>query len=312
MEISLALGGGGIRGLAHIGVIKCLLRQGFQINAIAGTSVGGLIGAVYAAGYQPDEILAIIEKLDQSKLYTRQSSDGPSLLGYTGIANTLIELLGDTCFSDLKIPFACTAVDLHTSQEIYLNEGPIVDSLLATIAVPGVLPPKIRENAELIDGSILDPVPVNLARCLLPSSPVVAVALNPSREQWQNLPQFNILPTVSLPIPPPLVEGISRMRIAQAFRIFLQSMDITSRMMTELRLEVDRPEVIIRPDIYRFGIFDIAPPKDLIYEGYIAAQDAIPDIRRSLSWSRKLIRKIDQTVKRKQKSIVTSYGPSGC
>jgi NTE family protein len=294
MEICLALGGGGIKGIAHIGVLDCLIKEGFKIQAVAGTSVGGLVGAVYAAGYQPDEILELIVGLNQSRLYTRNPKDGPSLLGYTGVAEALIKLLGESNFSDLKIPFACTAVDLLTCQEVYLNEGLVVDALLATIAVPGIFPSKIRGEAELIDGGVLDPVPVNLSRCLAPARPVVAVALNPEREKWHQLPQFNIAPPVSFPIPPPIIEGIARMRIAQAFRIFLQSMDISARSLTELRLEADHPEVIIRPDVHEYGLLDAVNPKELVKAGYQAAEKAIPEIKRSTSWPNTLARFLRQ------------------
>jgi NTE family protein len=294
MQINLALGGGGIKGIAHIGVLDCLVKEGFTIQAVAGTSVGGLVGAVFAAGYQPDEILELIEGINQNKMYSRDPKDNPSLLGYTGIAEALIKLLGESNFTDLKIPFACTAVDINTSQEVYLNEGVVIEALLATMAVPGIFPSKKRGEAELIDGGVLDPVPVNLVRCLAPHYPVVAVALNPERERWNQLPQFNIAPPVSMPIPPPIVEGIARMRIAQAFRIFLQSIDISARSLTELRLEVDRPEVIIRPEVHEYGLLDQVNPKVLVRAGYEAARRALPEIRRSLAWPNNLLRRLHQ------------------
>jgi NTE family protein len=292
MEISLALGGGGAKGIAHIGVLDCLIKAGFKIRSIAGTSAGGLIGAVYAAGYEPGEILAVIESLNQDRLFTRRPTDGPSLLGYTGLAEMLTEVLGEISFDDLKISFACTAVDLRTSEEIYLGKGRVVDAVLATIAVPGIFPPKLRGEAELIDGSILDPVPVNLARCLSPDLPVVAVALNPERVKWHQVPQFHVLSPVPLPIPSPLMEGISRMRVARAFQIFIQSIDVTARMMTELRLEVDSPDVIIRPEVHQYGLLDAVPPRDLFRHGYLAAEGMIPQIHKTLSWSKNLRRKL--------------------
>jgi NTE family protein len=298
MEISLALGGGGIKGIAHIGVIDCLVKAGFIIRSIAGTSMGGLIGAVYAAGYSPNEMQAIIESINPNRMYARQATDRPSLLGYTGLAEALVEVLGESQFTDLKIQFACTAVDIRTSQEVYLNDGLVIDAVLATIAVPGVLPPKLRGESELVDGGILDPVPVNLARYMCPKLPVVAVVLNPDRDDWQQLPQFNIIPPVRLPIPSPLVEGIARMRVAQAFQTFLHSMDITGRMLTELRLEVDRPEVIIRPDVHQYGMFDAVLPKDLIPAGYAAAERAIPQIRKTYSWPNTMLRILRQPPRR--------------
>lgn len=292
MEISLALGGGGIKGIAHIGVIDCLEKAGYKIRAVAGTSAGGLVGAVYAAGYRPGEILSLLQNMNSHKLYARGPNDGPSLLGYTGLAQIMIDVLGESNFSDLVIPFACTAVDTHTAQEIYINEGRVIDGALATMAFPGIFPPKIRGDAELVDGGVLDPVPVNLARCMNPQLPVVAVVLNPDRDGWKSIPKFNFVAPPSLPIPAPLITGFSRMRIGQAISIFLHSMDISSRMLTELRLEVDKPEVIIRPDVHRYGLLDEVAPNVLYEAGYLAAEKAIPSIQRSLSWTNQMGRRI--------------------
>jgi NTE family protein len=294
MDICVALGAGGVRGVAHIGVLDCLEKAGFRIRAVAGTSIGGLIGAVYCNGYSPSEIGLILESFDQSQLFTRKSTDGPSLLGYTGLAEGLIDILGETVFTDLKIPFACTAVDIHTSQEVYLNEGRVLDAVLATIAVPGIFPPKMRGEAELIDGAILDPVPVNLARLLAPTLPVVAVALSPGQEEWHQAPQFNIMPPVSLPIPTPILDGFARLRVAQAFNIFTRSINISSQMLTELRLQIDRPEVIIRPPVNQYGLLDVVAVSELISAGYQAADKSIPQIKKSGSWLSTMIRILQQ------------------
>ena len=105
MEISLALGGGGARGIAHLGVLRYLDEQGYQVKALSGTSAGGMIGAVYAAGYHPDEIVERFLEVDQSHLFGRQVGDGPSLLGVAGLMYVLDEMLGEKTFDDLQIPF---------------------------------------------------------------------------------------------------------------------------------------------------------------------------------------------------------------
>lgn len=284
MNVSLALGGGGTKGLAHIGVIDCLEKAGLRIAAVAGTSIGGLVGALYASGHTPEQILNMVEHLSPSRLYARRPSDGPGLLGYQGLTDLLTEQMGDVDFHKLRIPFACTAVDLHTAREVYLNSGRVLDSALATMAIPGIFPPVNLSGAELIDGGVLDPVPVRLARLLAPNLPVIAVALNPDRDEWDHLPNFNITPAVPLPIPTPIIEGFARMRVGQALQIFVQSIDITARMLTELRLEVDRPEVIIRPDVHEYGMLDLIDPHILYQAGVNAAEAEMPCIRRELSW----------------------------
>jgi NTE family protein len=311
MNISVALGGGGIKGIAHIGVLDCLEQAGFQIRAVAGTSAGGLVGAFYAAGYHPKQIQEFVENLDQDKIFGRSPEDGPSFLGYTGLVTAMTQFHGENTFEDLKIPFACTAVDLRTASEIFIDEGRVIDAVLATIAVPGIFPSKMRGEADLIDGGVLDPVPVTLARCMAPTLPVVAVPLNPHRDDWDQLPAFNILPPGTLPIPTPLVEGIARLRVAQAFRTFLQSMDISARMVTELRLEIDKPEIIIRPDVHKYGMLDRVNPKELYDAGYAAAEQAIPEIRKVVSWPRQVMRILRQPSRpRPQRSEAASLPPT--
>lgn len=310
MEISLALGGGGIKGLAHIGVLAALEKEGFKVRAIAGTSIGGLIGAVYAAGYSPDEILKIAESLNRGRMYHRLPQDGPSLLGLGGVYDALVDVLGQSLFSDLKIPFACTAVDIRTAQEVYLNNGPVLDAVLATIAIPGVFPPRVRGEAELVDGGVLDPVPVNLARRMNPRLPVVAVALNPERSEWHRIPQFNFIPPHALPIPSPILEGFTRLRVGQALRIFLHAMDISSRMLTEMRLESDRPEVVIRPDVHHYGLLDDVIAADLVEAGYQAGMRAAAQIHKALSWSSKLQRELHVLYQRARSSTAPGSGNS--
>jgi NTE family protein len=290
-EIALALGGGGIKGIAHIGVIKVLEREGFKISAVSGTSVGGIIGAILCAGYHPADMLKIVDRLKSPRFFLRSPFDGPSLMGVQGGVQVLTDYLGDRHFEDLPIPFACTAVDLNTSQEIILAHGSMVEAILATIAVPGIFPPRQANNFLLVDGGVLDPVPVSLARWLAPSSPVVAVCLTPSPEGWATLPDPHVPP--GGPIPRPILEGMARLRIGQAFQIFIKSYDTTSRMVAELRLQIEKPEVIIRPDVAKYGILDDANKIDLnelIASGEAAAEAALPQIRQALSWSNQLSR----------------------
>lgn len=290
MDITLALGGGGIRGIAHLGVIECLESQGFKIRAIAGTSIGGLVGGVYAAGVKLPDIVEALDNFSMSTLYRRRPKDGPSLLGHANLVEVLSALLGNRTFADLDIPFGCTAVDLINCKEVYLKEGPVLDAVLATSAFPGVLPPHETKDALLVDGGILDPVPVNLARSLAPGLPVIAIVLQPSTEDWGKVPEANIIDTTPLPIPSTILHGFSHLRIGQAMRIFAQSMDINSRMVTELRLKIERPDVIIRPDVVRFGMFESVDTDILMEIGKSAVMSQLNELQRAVSWQGRLSR----------------------
>jgi NTE family protein len=291
MDIALALGGGGVKGIAHIGVIDRLESHGFRIRAIAGTSAGGLVGASYAAGNSPLEILNALQNMDPSYLYRRRPEDGPSLLGEAGLVSCLSSLLEKKAFSDLRIPFACTAVDINSEREVYLKEGPVLTAALATMAVPGILPPVQIGSATLVDGGVLDPVPVQLARELAPGLPIIAVVLNPAAEDWGKSPtETQALTRSPFPIPTQILQGFARMRFGQAFHIFSRSIDINSRMIAELRLKIDRPDVIIRPEVFQFGLFDRVDPLDLVEAGRSATEACLSEILVSVSWRGKINR----------------------
>lgn len=279
-EISLALGGGGIRGLAHIGVIRQLEYYGFTIKAISGTSAGGIIGAVYAAGYTTDEIQGLFSEIDKSRLFTHSSHDEPSLLGLQGFNDLLLNALGDRTFSELTIPFACTAVDINTCQEIIMASDNVTEAVMATIAVPGIFPPRKIGNLLLMDGAVLDPVPVALARWLSPGIPVIAVCLSAEQEDWTtpktNIPNIPFVPSV-------LQDQLSRLRLGQAFKIFSQSIDISSRMLAELRMQSEKPNFIFRPDLGDYGILDDVDPKLLVKIGEDCVNQSIKSLRKSLS-----------------------------
>lgn len=288
-EIALALGGGGIKGIAHIGVIRILEKAGFKIRAVAGTSAGGLVGSVYALGKTPDEIEKIVLGMDQSRLFSRSKDDGPSILGLSGIVDTLSQHLGDATFKELEIPFACTAADILTMQEYILDKGRVADAVLATIAVPGVFPPRTINNTELVDGGVVDPVPVALARWLAPSLPVIAVCLTPEPAGWAHIPEIS-MPAPN-PFAQPFLNQINKTRVAKAFQIYIRSMDITSHMLAELRLQADHPDVIIRPNVSRFGILDSFDTNILIEEGELAATMALSSVHKSVGWTNQLVRR---------------------
>ena len=288
-DVTLALGGGGVKGNAHVGVMQVLEREGFTIRAIAGTSAGGMWGALYAAGLHPEEIEKFILQVEAGSLYRRRPDvDGPSMMGLGGVEHMLRMALGDKTFEDLSLPFAVTAVDLNTAEPLILNSGSLVEAILATIAVPGIFPPANWHGRMLIDGGVLDPVPVRLARLLAPGVPVVAVVLSPPVAEWVK-PQpprlFDSLPFLS--------GYIARLRIARAINIFLRSIDIAGANLTDLRLEVDRPEVIIRPAVPHIGLLDEVDVAEVIQLGAEATEQALPLLNKAVSWRSRVARRFN-------------------
>ncbi|NOY99886.1 MAG: hypothetical protein GXP40_11925 [Chloroflexi bacterium] len=289
MDIVVALGGGGAKGNAHIGVLRRLEKEGYHIRAVAGTSAGGLVAALYAAGYSPDEIEAIYSAVDQTKLYARRPNEGPALLGLAGVDQWLDEVVGERTFAGLRIPCALTAVDINSTCEVILQKGRLKDAMLATIALPGIFPPHRVDGHELVDGGVLDPVPVSVACSLAPDLPVVAVVLSSPVG-----PTTSYQLPVSLPgvIPDSIVKRLTRMRITQAFNIFLHSVEIGNRLMAELRLEADDPDVIIRPDVKHINLLDRVDVHEVARLGEEAVEKALPDLKRAVAWHSRLRRQL--------------------
>jgi NTE family protein len=286
MDITLALGGGGSRGHAHIGVIRRLEQKGYRIRGIAGTSFGGIVGVLYAAGYRPNEIEQIFCELDQKRLYGHGPEDGPSLIGYDGVRQSLINLFGDRTLDSLRIPFAATATDLKSGSEVVLSSGSLVDAILATIAMPGIFPARHIGDRELVDGGTLDPVPVAPARALAPRLPVVAVSLT--------LPIGSAARTWSVPLPSymprVLIDRLSRMRYGLMLDVVMRSMDITNRAITEYRLQMDQPDVIIRPRVGNIDTLDIINIAEVIRIGEEAVDEVLPQLRQKFTLRKRIRR----------------------
>jgi NTE family protein len=273
-EISLALGGGGARGLAHIGVLHVLERAGYRIKAVAGTSIGAVIGALYAAGFSPDEIETWMKQSYRHGLFHSRPI-GAGLIGLDRITEALAEPLADRRFDQLPIPLAVTATDLTSGREVVLKEGEVLEAVLAAIALPGVFPPQIVGQARLVDGGVLDPVPVEPARMLF-EGPVVAVVLSPDRSRWQTAPTAPS-PLTALP----MFDLFSRLRPGQALQVFLRASEITLRVYTEILLEQAKPDVIIRPSVWHIGLLDQPDPAEVVALGTAAAERALDELEAS-------------------------------
>lgn len=279
MDITLALGGGGAKGNAHIGVIRRLEQEGFRIKGIAGTSFGGLIAVLYAAGYRPNDLEEMFAALDQRKFYGHAPNDAPSLMGIAGVTRLLEDFLGDRTFEQLRIPCAVTAVDLKSGSEVILSTGRLVDAILATIAMPVVFPVRYIGDFELVDGGTLDPVPVMPARSLLPRLPVIAVTLGTpmgtGAKTW-SLPVVNYLPRA-------IVDRFSQMRYGLMLNVFMRSFDIVSRAVSEYRLEMDKPDVIIRPCVGNIDTLDIINVHEVVKIGETAVDEVLPQLKQKFT-----------------------------
>lgn len=274
-RIALALGGGGIKGISHIGILRRLEQHGFEIHAIAGTSIGALVGVFYALGYRVDEIEKLFAEFKPTRIYGQMRGQAPSLLGFGGLTKRLNELIGDCTFADLKIPFAITAVWVEYGRLVTLREGPLVDALLASMALPGVFPMRTINRMGLIDGGMLNAVPAEAARALVEAHyPVVAVSLTaplgvPATMERIYLPKF---------IPRRLADAIKRLRLVQALDVFFLSQDMMMRALTKFHLEKEAPDLIIRPAVAHLNTLQPAAAHYLIERGEEAVDASLPQL----------------------------------
>src|SRR6202166_2174643 len=165
--IGLALGGGAARGFAHIGIVKTLIAHGIVPNVVVGTSIGAVVGGAFAAGHldtleewarglQPRSVLS----------YLDIRLNGSGLIGGDKLAAQLEAALGQTLIEDLPLKFATVATEVRTGHEIWLTHGRIVDAMRASYALPGVFAPVLAGGRWLVDGALVNPVPVSAARAL--------------------------------------------------------------------------------------------------------------------------------------------------
>ena len=177
-SIGLALGGGAARGFAHIGVLRTLVAHGIVPDVIVGTSIGAVVGGCYAAG-QLDDLEEWARGLTARGVlgYLDISLSGSGLIGGGQLAARLEETLGDTRIEELPIRFAAIATEVGTGHEIWLTRGRLVDALRASYALPGIFPPVRIGGRWLVDGALVNPVPVSAARAL-GARLVIAVNLN--------------------------------------------------------------------------------------------------------------------------------------
>jgi len=161
-RVSLVLGSGGARGYAHIGVIEELLVQGFRIESIAGSSMGALVGGVYAADKldQYRNWVGSMQKYDVWRMLDWTLTGGGFIKG-DRIIGALRELVGETNIEDLPIPYTAVAVDIDTQREVWLSRGPLFDAIRASIATPTIFRPYRYLGRVLVDGGLLNPVPVS-------------------------------------------------------------------------------------------------------------------------------------------------------
>ncbi len=176
--VALALGGGVARGWAHIGILRAVEEFGLPISMISGTSIGALVGGSYLAG-QMDELENFARSLTKSNIvrYLDFTLRGSGLINGSRLAKRMEEHMADVNIEDMAKPFVAVATEIRSGHEVWLSDGPIVPAIRASYALPGVFTPVIHGGRELVDGALVNPVPVSVCRAYEPDI-VIAINLN--------------------------------------------------------------------------------------------------------------------------------------
>ena len=267
-RVGLALSGGGARGLAHIGVLKVFEEHGVPIHALAGTSMGGLIAAAYAAGMSASELEAAALKMANLRELAALVDLRPprrGLLDGEQVRKYLAKFVDeDLTFDELVLPLAMQAVDLKSGKEHTLREGNVLDAVMATSAFPGVFPPVEILDCQFVDGGVLDNLPTEVPR-QLGADVVIAVYVTAAvdTDQQDERTEGSIF-----------TRGIAKdiMRVAL----------IVSRAMTEAKLKEAPPDLLLCPPIpAKAGVFSgFTHAKEIIAAGETCARENLKKIKK--------------------------------
>lgn len=290
--IILVLSGGGTKGLAHIGVFEVLEKADIPIAAIVGTSMGGIMGGLYASGYKAAELKEHLNRVNIMEIISDRSISGAEDVGYNSAptskinwllmqkddrksqgllgrlgllkAKNLYSFLSEMTarvsvadFDDLPIPFAAIATNLHNGDTVVLREGNLASSLRATMSIPGIFEPWEIDGTLLVDGGLKANLPVIEAKKMFPDHPIVAVNLSP--------------------------EDISKDRgsIRSLLDVAAQSLEIL--MVEQIRRNVAEADLVISPKVSDFGVLDSGGYDKIIERGIEATEPHIEEIKRLLN-----------------------------
>lgn len=263
LKVGIALGSGSARGWAHIGVLRALEKAGIAPDIVCGTSIGALVGAVYAG----DDIPALEEWVTgltwRKVLGFFDISFGGGILKGAKLTGFLRDNFMDKEIAGLVRPFAAVATDLHSGREVWLREGSVVEAVRASIALPGLFSPWERDGRQLIDGALVNPVPVSLCRAM-GADFVIAVDLG------SNMIGRHMTRAES---------GRRAKKPLNMIEVVTTSLNIMSTRITRSRLAGEPADAVIAPRLGRLGLLDYHRAAEAIAEGRAAAEIMIPQIR---------------------------------
>lgn len=275
-KIALVLGGGGSRGLAHIGVLKVLVREQIPIDLIVGTSMGGIIAVLFALGYHPAEIGQGLGQIQQSLLFNVKLFSARARQGV--VRDNLAEILEDKTFADLAIPVTLMCVDMRHGCEVPLTEGPLLPAVLASSAVPGAFPPVKYQGMELADGGVIDSLATHIAY-RRGADRVIAIDVYPQLDR-ENPWADPISGIIGLQWLPNIFSNSNNEdKIPSLAASIWRSVRVMTWYLHQKRLEEHPPDVLLRPDVDNYASLDFRDIDAPIQAGVIEAERKLTTLR---------------------------------
>ena len=302
--IGLALGGGAARGFAHIGIVKTLVAHGIVPNVVVGTSIGAVVGGAYATGHL-DTLEEWARSLQPRNIFSYLDIrlNGSGLIGGAKLAAELEAAMGQSLIEELPVKFATVATEVRTGHEIWLTHGRVVDAMRASYALPGIFSPVLIGDRWLVDGALVNPVPVSAARAL---GAEIVIAANLSSDVFAHSTtiyshgQISEATAIAAPetldLEPPK-RGFKRLFSAERTMkreffgsstrpgistVMVDAFNIMQDRITRARLAGDPPDLLISPRVGQIGFFDFHRAGDLIAHGARAAERAIDSIQEAI------------------------------
>jgi NTE family protein len=300
-SVGLALGSGSARGWAHIGVIQALAEAGIDINYIAGTSIGSVVGSVFAAGNMKalEEVALRLDWKQIAYLFDvvlpkSGLIDGKKVAGF--VRNHIREMN----IEELPIPFCAVSTDLNTGDEVVIREGDVIEAVRASISTPGVFTP-VRSNGRiLVDGGLVNPVPVSVARemgadfviavdlshgivgrkkSLQNTSPELGVSHSEKEDQQQTEKKNRILEALNSRLAAIDFSALSWTKhskgvepLPSIFDVITSSINILEAQITATNLKADPPDLLIQPNLSHINFLEFNRASEAIAEGYAEAK----------------------------------------
>jgi NTE family protein len=268
--VALALSSGGARGLAHIGAIEELEEQGYNITSIAGCSMGALIGGVYAAG-KLKEFREWMKTIDRKKMIelTDFSFSINHLAKGTRIIETIMEFVPDMAIEDLPVPYCAVATDLKVGREVVFNKGSLFEAIRASISMPSFYKPVQRDGMVLIDGGILNPIPLNRVKRQKKDILVgIDVSGHDYKAQWDEMHRLTEMQKQDNSLKSKILDMLIPDNIEFNYYTMLsRTNSLMIRQNSILMAKLMKPDILVDIQMSRYGTFDFDKSEKLVAIG---------------------------------------------